>query len=104
MIRALSIVYLASLLVACSASLAQLPEEQGEAGTINISGTVQYVPLEGGFFGISGDDGKRYEPLSLNKDFAADGLKVKAVVKPVDVASIKMWGQPVKILSIRRAD
>ena len=65
------------------------------------SGTVTYQNLEGGFYGIIGDDGKRYEPLNLEAMYQKDGLRVAfdaTVAK--DVASTRMWGTPVSLVQI----
>ena len=65
------------------------------------SGRVSYVNLEGGFYGITGDDGKKYEPLDLDAKYRKDGLRVAfdaTVAK--DVASTRMWGTPVNLTLI----
>jgi len=67
-------------------------------------GTVQYINLEGGFYGIVNDDlGTRYVPDSLARPFRIDGLRVsyRALVQR-DAISIRMWGTPVEILSIEK--
>ena len=65
------------------------------------SGTVTYQNLEGGFYGILGDDGKKYEPLNLDAKYQKDGLRVafEAVVA-TDVATVRMWGTPVNLTEI----
>ena len=83
----------------------------GEAGTWNISaeyrrpwvdsGTVTYQGLEGGFYGILGDDGKKYEPLNLDARYRKDGLRVAFDATPAgDAVSTRMWGTPVNLTSI----
>jgi inhibitor of cysteine peptidase len=65
------------------------------------AGTITYVSLEGGFFGIVGDDGKNYLPLNLDKQYEQDGLRVAFEYEPVkDVATIQMWGEPVNLTFI----
>lgn len=63
--------------------------------------TVVFVKLEGGFFGIITDDGNRYVPLNLKKDFQKDGLKVKfdATLRP-GLSGIHMWGRYIEITNI----
>jgi hypothetical protein len=69
--------------------------------TVAITGTVVFVDLEGGFYGIAADDGTRYLPLDLPGEFAQDGLPVTAeVVVKEDVATIQQWGTPVEIIAI----
>jgi inhibitor of cysteine peptidase len=65
------------------------------------TGTVTYINLEGGFFGIVADDGKEYLPLNLETKYQVDTLRVAfdhEIVK--DVATIQQWGTPVNLTSI----
>lgn len=66
-------------------------------------GTVTYIDVEGGFYGIvSGDDG-RWDPINLPSDFTQDGLKVKFRAKlRKDLASYHMWGTLIEIISIEK--
>jgi hypothetical protein len=72
---------------------------------ILFEGAVVRVELEGGFFGIQGDDGKQYDPVNLPAEFAVDGLRVvvAALVIP-DGVHFHMWGELVVIASIDRAE
>jgi len=69
---------------------------------VNGTGTVEYIGLEGGFYGIVGDDGDGYDPSgSLPQEFAVDGLRVSFSVRICeDCASFHMWGYVVEIISI----
>ena len=68
------------------------------------TGTVTYVDLEGGFYGIAGEDNTNYDPVNLEEDFREDGLEVEFTAYPVeDMMSIRMWGQLVEIRSIQSA-
>jgi hypothetical protein len=40
-------------------------------------GTVRYVEMEGGFYGIVADDSTRYLPQDLGTDYREDGLRVR---------------------------
>jgi inhibitor of cysteine peptidase len=65
------------------------------------SGTVMYQNLEGGFYGIIGDDGQKYEPLNLDAKYQKDGLRVAfdaTVAK--DIVSTRMWGTPVNLAEV----
>jgi len=68
---------------------------------ISSTGTITYIDLEGGFYGLVTSDGVKYLPLDLPDEFKQDGLKVdfSGVIDP-DIMTIQMWGQPLKILSI----
>ena len=71
------------------------------SNTLQISGTVVYKDLEGGFYAIDAGDGGKYDPINLPESFRKDGLKVKikARLKP-DAMSSHMYGTIIDILSI----
>ena len=72
--------------------------------TIGITGTVTYIDLEGGFYGIVADDGTQYLPLDLPEEFRQDGRAVTAeVIVRDDVATIQQWGTPVEIAALEAA-
>ncbi len=66
-------------------------------------GTVTYIDVEGGFYGIvTGDDG-RWDPINLTTEFMQDGLKVKFRAKlRKDLVSCHMWGTLIEIISIEK--
>jgi len=73
------------------------PSQEGQA----ITGTVRYVNVEGGFYGIETDDGTKLDPVNLPDRFKKDGLGIKARVETLqDQVSSHMWGQLVRILTI----
>lgn len=66
-------------------------------------GTITYIDLEGGFYGIITDEGAKYLPLNLPDGYASDGTEVDfTAVITQDCATIAMWGVPVNLLSITR--
>ncbi len=69
---------------------------------ISGQGEVRLMPLEGGFYGIVADDGKRWLPLGLPKAFQRPGLKVhfSGTPKP-DLITIQQWGTPLQITDIK---
>jgi hypothetical protein len=68
---------------------------------MSVSGIVRYIPLEGGFFGIIGDDGQRYDPLeSLPEGFRVDGKRVSFNARQRDGYTTHMWGTAITIISI----
>jgi hypothetical protein len=71
----------------------------------NMNGTIVFKELEGGFYGIEADDGKKYNPINLNKQYQKDGLRIKfdAKVKR-GMVGIHMWGEYVEILKIEKLD
>ncbi|NYT05504.1 MAG: META domain-containing protein [Methanomicrobiales archaeon] len=68
------------------------------------TGTVIFLDLEGGFYGIAGDDGNNYLPLNLDPAFARDGMRVRFSYREEDVATIQQWGTPVTVLSMEPAN
>ena len=64
------------------------------------TGTVKYIPIEGGFYGIIGDDGKKYL-TKIPPELREDGLRVSFEGRiRKDVATTVMWGiilEPTKI-------
>jgi hypothetical protein len=64
-------------------------------------GTITYIPLEGGFFGIIGDHGDRYDPINLPPEMRKKCLHVEftAIVRN-NMGSIHMWGIIVEIIHI----
>jgi hypothetical protein len=69
--------------------------------TVEITGTVTFVNLEGGFFTIQGNDGSTYTPTNLPESFRKDGLEINALVRPrPDVMSIHMVGPIIEIVDI----
>ncbi|HZD42666.1 MAG TPA: DUF333 domain-containing protein, partial [Methanomicrobiales archaeon] len=74
---------------------------QGSEETQSGTGTVTFVDLEGGFYGIIADNGEKYYPLNLEDAYKKDGLSVRyhALVKE-DVSTVQMWGTPIEITDI----
>ena len=75
----------------------------GDEDTIvDKTGTVQYIDLEGGFYGIVDDDGNKYDPVNLPDEYKEDGLRVKfsgCILK--DQVSIHMWGTLIELTDIQ---
>lgn len=64
-------------------------------------GTVVYLNLEGGFYGIIGDNGKHYDPQNLADEFKKDSLRVSFEYKVSEnQTSIHMWGELIEIVKI----
>jgi len=68
---------------------------------IEFDGTIKYIELEGGFYGIVDNNGNRYYPINLPEEYKIDGLNVhvKARIRR-DIASIHMWGITIEIIGI----
>ncbi len=71
------------------------------AGSFEIVGTVVYKNMEGGFFAIDGDDGRKYNPINLPESFRKDGLKVKVTARfKRDAISFRMYGAIIDVVNI----
>lgn len=63
-----------------------------------IHGTVRFMNLEGGFYGIMTKDGRRLLPMNLKKEFRQDGAIIKFTGDIVKgVMTIQQWGTPFKL-------
>ncbi len=63
-------------------------------------GRVQFLNLEGGFYGIITDSGKKLLPMNMKKEFAQNGAIVRVKGKVKNVMTIQQWGTPFTITDI----
>tara|TARA_R110000744_G_scaffold174083_4_gene292807 strand:+ start:1531 stop:2028 length:498 start_codon:yes stop_codon:yes gene_type:complete len=63
-------------------------------------GRVQFLNLEGGFYGIITDSGKKILPMNMAKEFAQNGAVVRIKGKVKNVMTIQQWGTPFTITEI----
>jgi len=67
------------------------------------TGTVKYLDLELGFYGIFSDDGEHYDPVNLDEEFKVDGLRVRFTAKILESQfSFHMWGKLVSIIYVQK--
>ena len=67
------------------------------------NGTITYINLEGGFYGIMADDGEHYVPINLPSEFKVDGLRVRFKGKiRDDLVSIYMCGTLLELIYIKK--
>lgn len=79
--------------------------EGGPTDRISGNGTIVFVDLEGGFYGIVADDGEHYLPADLPAEYRQDGLRIAFVVDLLnETATIQQWGTPVEIVEIENGD
>ncbi|MFX0042981.1 MAG: hypothetical protein ACFE8L_08725 [Candidatus Hodarchaeota archaeon] len=65
------------------------------------TGTIIYLNIEGGFYGILSDDGEHYDPINLPIEYQIDGLRISFIAKErSDLLSFHMWGRIVELISI----
>ncbi|NYT06627.1 MAG: hypothetical protein GKC04_09750 [Methanomicrobiales archaeon] len=91
------------LLLALAAGCVLQPVPSAEQ-VVTGTGTVVFIPREGGFFGIAADSGVQYWPEHLDPAYRAAGVRVifTARLRPDRVAP-GQWGTPVDIIDIRPA-
>ncbi len=71
---------------------------------MTVRGHIVYEDIEGGIWGIRGDDGNNYLPVDgLPGRFRKVGRRIKAEVTPVTVFTTSMWGRTVRLTSIEKA-
>ncbi|WDE05681.1 hypothetical protein SG34_001690 [Thalassomonas viridans] len=64
-------------------------------------GTVKYLTMEGGFYGIVTDEGKKLLPMGLAAEYRQHGAKVRVKGELIkDMMTIQQWGTPFKITEI----
>lgn len=67
-----------------------------------IRGTIRYISVEGGFYGIVDKKDNHYEPINLHEDFEYDGLLIFVVARiRRDLGSYRMWGETIEIRFIK---
>jgi hypothetical protein len=70
---------------------------------VKVTGTVVFLSFEGGFYSITGDNGKHYDPTNLFPEFQKDGLRVRFEAKELQGrASVHMWGTIVELVAIHK--
>lgn len=73
--------------------------------SLQFRGEIVHLNLEGGFWGIVAEDGRRYDPGRLPREFQRAGLKVRVTAKVTPArVSFRMWGTPIDIIQIERAE
>jgi len=71
------------------------------ADVFEIVGNVTYKSIEGGFYAIDGDDGRKFDPINLPESFKKDGLKVKVSARlKKDAMSFHMYGAIIEVVNI----
>ena len=75
----------------------------GSRTEISDTGTVRFITLEGGFYGIVADDGHHYDPINLGQELQVDGIRIRFTAKRcTDIAYIHMWGDIIEIVEFAR--
>lgn len=65
------------------------------------NGTICYISTDGGYFGIVGDDGSHYIPLTVDPLSRVDGLRVTyRAMERFDRTGVPSWGIPVDLIEL----
>lgn len=92
-----------SLLLLLATSACSAATNTPDAAKTPINGKVVYVAVEGGFYGLVSEDGQRYLPTDLPREFRQDGLPVRVRLEPLPATvGFRMWGTKVRLLTIER--
>lgn len=76
-----------------------------QADTFALTGTVVWQTLEGGFFAIHTDDGKKYDPINLPNAMKQDGLRISVQARLKEGAvSFHMYGPIIEIVDTTSAE
>ena len=68
-----------------------------------VIGTVRYLDFEGGFYGLVADNGEKYDPVNLPKEYKQDGLRVKFQVREKKgMVGFRMWGKIAEVVKIEK--
>lgn len=64
---------------------------------MKIHGKVVLLSIEGGAYGIVESSGRKFLPLNMPNQLKKEGADVVCKVRPADVETTIMWGEPVYI-------
>jgi hypothetical protein len=89
------------LFVACALLFAGCFDDEKAIENVANQGTIVFNDFEGGFYGIEGDNGTKYDPTNLPKEFETVGMRVTftGVIRK-DMMSTHMWGEILEITKI----
>jgi len=79
-----------------------MQENMQTKSNLPYKGTVHYLRMEGGFYGIITDKGEKLLPLNLDKQYLSSGAIIHfsgSYVK--DMMTIQQWGTPFKIKEVK---
>jgi hypothetical protein len=69
---------------------------------MEITGTVTHQALEGGFWGVVDDAGKKWRVPDMPAAIRKNGAKVRLSAEKINEGvSIFMWGKPIRVLDYK---
>jgi len=106
--KKLSLVFFIILLFGCQQQVTSHPESDKPVAnkkepsvSLPYKGTIQYVGLEGGFFGIITSKGQKILPVNLDKKYLQDGAIIEFSGEFKNVMTIQQWGKPFTIKEVK---
>ena len=64
-----------------------------------VTGTVRYIDLGMGFWGIETPEGERWRPVTLPEAYRKEGRPIRATITPLpDAATAEMWGRVCEVV------
>lgn len=86
----------------CTADMSGCKKNSDNDSDFAGTGTVRYIYIEGGFYGIEDDSGQNYDPIDLPDEFKIDGLRVRYNYVPrFDMTSVHMWGTMIQVIDMQ---
>jgi hypothetical protein len=71
-------------------------------GMMTVTGRLEFMSIEGGFFGIVTDQGQKLLPLNLKPEYHQHGMRLEVTGKiETDIMTIQQWGTPFTISSLK---
>ena len=82
-----------------------MSQVKADSTVFEFRGTVQFVTLEGGFYAVYADDGRKFMPLKLGAAHKKQGLVVQVKGKILkDLVTYQQHGEVLQIISIEALD
>ncbi len=93
---------LLTLLLTFSCHLVFAGQPTSTTPPLHLTGYVDYINTNGGFWGIIGDDGQKYQPTNLPHKLRTSGLPIKFDAKINDnIVTTFMWGTIVDVTNVK---
>ncbi|MFC2134493.1 hypothetical protein ACFLTH_07730 [Bacteroidota bacterium] len=95
-----ALLFFAIFVIALSHSSCTVNEVDNRTHYVTL-GTVLFVDLEGGFYGIIDDNDVRLDPVNLPEGYQVDGLRVHLEFVILDEQeSVHQWGTLIEIIDV----
>jgi hypothetical protein len=83
-------------------TMKKLASDQPGIKEVSFTASVNYMKLEGGFYGLVTKEGQHWLPMNLPNEFKKHGAMVKVKGHEIkDIMTIQQWGKPFSITDIQ---